>query len=288
VSAIWGLSPSGIDGSVAYNPIRELTIYAFGSWNDSSIHDNIQTGLLPVGVTCDNVAPNSIDGRRACAFTEGNRESGTPKYTYGLSGLGTVGPVDLGITAKRTGPRFIFDNGAAMFRGDIGITTATPGRVVEEQVFGKTAPAYWLVNLDARLNLDKLGITALGMKHTYFQLNVYNLFDKFYVGGFGGGLAQSLRPDLHATSTPACTPTVTVPTGVRRHSSRSARRGRSAELEHRILISCAIEQRRAPRERRRSLSGRTHRKLTSWRISRNLAGLGAFVRRAISLLSHTE
>jgi iron complex outermembrane receptor protein len=169
----------GIDGSVAYNPIRELTIYAFGSWNDSSIHDNIQTGLLPVGVTCDNVAPNSIDGRRACAFTEGNRESGTPKYTYGLSGLGTVGPVDLGITAKRTGPRFIFDNGAAMFRGDIGITTATPGRVVEEQVFGKTAPAYWLVNLDARLNLDKLGITALGMKHTYFQLNVYNLFDKF-------------------------------------------------------------------------------------------------------------
>jgi iron complex outermembrane receptor protein len=31
------------------------------------------------------------------------------------------------------------------------------------------------------------------MKHTYFQLNVYNLFDKFYVGGFGGGLSQSIN-----------------------------------------------------------------------------------------------
>ena len=28
-------------------------------------------------------------------------------------------------------------------------------------------------------------------KHTFFQLNVYNLFDKFYVGGFGGSLNQA-------------------------------------------------------------------------------------------------
>ena len=27
---------------------------------------------------------------------------------------------------------------------------------------------------------------------TYFQLNVYNLFNKFYVGGFGGGLNQTV------------------------------------------------------------------------------------------------
>jgi len=210
----------GIDGSVAYNPIRELTVYAFGSWNDSKIQDNIQTGLLPVGVTCDNVDPNSVNGLRNCAFTKGNRESGVSKYTYGVSALGTLGPVDLGITAKRTGPRFIFDNGAAMFRGDIGITAANahpPGQTLipQEKVFGSTAPAYWLVNLDARLNLDKLGITALGMKHTYFQLNVYNLFDKFYVGGFGGGLAQlvSTRTCNNASlPAPGCTPTVTVPT----------------------------------------------------------------------------
>jgi len=188
----------GIDGSVAYNPIRELTVYAFGSWNDSKIHDNIQTGLLPVGVTCDNidlsVPVNVRTATVSCAFTKGNRESGVSKYTYGVSALGSLGPVDLGITAKRTGPRYIFDNNQALFRGDIDLTTPLPGGAGgPEQIFGKTAPAYWLVNLDARLNLNKLGITGLGLKDTYFQLNVYNLFDKFYVGGFGGGLSQSIN-----------------------------------------------------------------------------------------------
>lgn len=200
----------GIDGSVAYEPMKALTLYAFGSWNKSKIKDNIQTGALPVGVTCDTVDPASVNGLRNCAFTAGNRESGSPKYTYGLSAVGTVGPLDLGITAKRTGSRTIFDNGQVMHRGDIGITTTTPGRVVQEQIFGATAPAYWLVNLDSRLNL---GFISPMLTKTYLQANVYNLLDKFYVGGFGGGLAQSTSTrTCNATSTPACVPTVTVPT----------------------------------------------------------------------------
>jgi iron complex outermembrane receptor protein len=32
----------------------------------------------------------------------------------------------------------------------------------------------------------------MGLEKTYFQLNVYNLFDQFYVGGFGGGLNQAI------------------------------------------------------------------------------------------------
>jgi iron complex outermembrane receptor protein len=43
-----------------------------------------------------------------------------------------------------------------------------------------------LVNLDASIELG-----FVGLSETRFQLNVYNLFDQFYVGGFGGGLAQS-------------------------------------------------------------------------------------------------
>lgn len=200
----------GIDGSVAYEPMRELTLLVFGSWNKSKIKENIQIGALPVGVTCDTVVPTSVDGRRNCAFTAGRPESGSPKYTYGLSAVGKLGPLDLGATAKRTGPRFIFDNGAAMFRGDIGITTPTTGRVVEEQIFGTKAPAYWLVNLDARYNLSHL---SAGLSKTYIQANVYNLFDKFFVGGFGGGLAQSTSTRTCNTgSTPACAVTTTVPT----------------------------------------------------------------------------
>jgi iron complex outermembrane receptor protein len=183
----------GIDGSVAYNPFSYLTVYAFGSWNDSKIKDNIQVASLASlgpNVTCDNIdlsiPANVAQAARSCAFTAGNRESGSPKYTYGFSVLGSLGPFDLGVTAKRTGPRFIFDNGQAMFRGDVDLT----GVGGSEQIFGKTAPAYWLVNLDARYNLAHL---SPQLDKTYFQLNVYNLFDKFYVGGFSGGLSQSIN-----------------------------------------------------------------------------------------------
>jgi iron complex outermembrane recepter protein len=194
----------GIDGSVSYQPVRDLTLYVFGSWNRSKIQDNIQTGLLGAGVTCDTVDPLSTAGIQNCAFTKGNRESGAPEYTYGGSATGDIGPVKLGVEAKRTGPRFVFDNNMPVFRGDIGITTPTAGRIVQEQIFSAKAPAYWLVNLDARLKLDWVSPAAV-FKNSYFQFNLYNAFDKFFVGGFGGGLAQSTSTrTCNATSTPRC------------------------------------------------------------------------------------
>jgi iron complex outermembrane receptor protein len=200
----------GIDGSIAYEPVKQLTLYAFGSWNKSRIEDNIQTGRLPTGVTCDNVDPTSTLGLQNCAFTAGNRESGSPEYSYGLSAVGDTGPVQLGIEAKRTGPRFVFDNNLPVFRGDIGITTPTAGRVVQEQVYSAKVPAYWLVNLSARAKLDWL---SPALKKTYLQFNLYNAFDKFYVGGFGGGLSESTSTrTCNATSTPSCATTTTVPT----------------------------------------------------------------------------
>lgn len=190
----------GIDGSVSYEPIPEVTVYAFGSWNDSEIKDDIQVGVLPLidpagpvtgpRKTCDDPTLTVGDQARGCAYTEGNRESGAPKYTFGFSGVGHLGPVDLGLTAKRTGPRFIFDNAQPVFRGDVDLLAPAPGGAGgSEQVFDNKAPAYWLVNLDARFNM---GILSPSLEKSYFQLNVYNLFDKFYVGGFGGGLSQSI------------------------------------------------------------------------------------------------
>ncbi len=196
----------GIDGSIAYEPVRQLTLYAFGSWNKSKIQDNIQVAQLPLvdplnptgpRKTCDDATLTFAELARGCALTKGNRESGSPKYTYGVSAVGDLGPITLGIEAKRTGPRFIFDNNQAMFRGDVdcpgtvaGGCPATTPLATPQVVFGKTAPAYWLVNLDARVKLDAF---SPSLKDTYLQLNVYNLFDKFYVGGFTGGLSQSIN-----------------------------------------------------------------------------------------------
>ena len=181
----------GVDGSVAYEPIKQLTLYAFGSWNKSRIEQNIQIGSFGSGVNqvkdCDNLPAGALlaDIIRSCAFTKGNRESGAPKYLYGFSAVGDLGPVQLGVEAKRTGPRFIFDNNQPVFRGTVG---ATSGATPQEQVFAATAPAYWLVNLDARVGLNWV---SAPLAKSYLQFNLYNAFDKFYVGGFGGGLSQS-------------------------------------------------------------------------------------------------
>ena len=176
----------GIDGSVAYSPFRQLTLYAWGSWKDVEIKDNLQISDN-FGITdCDDVAnPDSADAIRSCAFTAGKQEAGSPKYTYGLSALSSLGDFDFGITAKRTGPRYIYDTNFKVYEP---FTNPGPGQE-NNVVFGSTAPAYWLVNLDARYNLRKLA----GLEKSYFAINVYNLFDELYVGGFGGGLNQGIR-----------------------------------------------------------------------------------------------
>jgi iron complex outermembrane receptor protein len=86
----------------------------------------------------------------------------------------------VGITAKRTGPRYVFDTNLPVFTGTVG-----GANVVE--IFPAKAPAYTLINLDLRYKLKMLK----GLENSYFQLNVYNLLDKVYVGGFTGGLNQS-------------------------------------------------------------------------------------------------
>ncbi|HEU4696289.1 MAG TPA: TonB-dependent receptor [Sphingomicrobium sp.] len=167
----------GIDGSLAYSPFKALTVYAFGSWQKSKIADNIQIGALPAGIaSCDDPAAPIT----ACAFTAGKYESGVPKYMYGVSADTRFGPFEFGVEAKRTGPRFVYDVNAPTYTGPIADPTAI--------IYPAKTPAYWLVNLDVRYKLERLNPA---LKNTYFQLNVFNLFDQYYVGGFNGGLNQA-------------------------------------------------------------------------------------------------
>lgn len=171
----------GLDGYVSYRPIKQLNLYLFGSVLKSEIKDdlllfNCSTAQVAAGYPGCTAAGVSI-----FAPTAGKRESGSPKYTFGGTVRGTFGPVELGITGKRTGPRYIFDTNEPVLSGNI----LNPAGIT--QIFPAAAPAYWLVHLDARLSL-----ADMGLEKTYLQFNVYNLFDEFYVGGFGGGLNQSV------------------------------------------------------------------------------------------------
>lgn len=170
----------GFDGSVAVQPIPELAFYFFGSYIKTKIKDDVV-----VGECTAVVAGCSAIGAPILAPTAGKEESGAPRWSYGATVRGTLGPVDFGFSGKRTGTRFIYDTNLPVFAGPAG-TLAAPNRTY--QVFPSKAAAYWLVNVDARVNLEFLGLND----KTFLQLNVYNLMDNFYQGGFGGGVSQAV------------------------------------------------------------------------------------------------
>jgi len=172
----------GLDGYVSVEVVPDmLNLYVFGSILKSKIQDDIVIG-------------RNSDGTPVYDHTAGKFESGAPKSTFGVSARGNYGPLSLGITAKRTGPRYIFDDNQATYTGTFVPTGSktnlggTPAAgVITGTIFPTEAPAYWLVNLDAKLKLTAIGLND----KSFLQLNVYNLFNQFYVGGFSSGLTQS-------------------------------------------------------------------------------------------------
>ncbi len=151
----------GFDGTIAYRPINELSVYAFGSYLDSEIQDDV-------------VAGRTAAGAAIYAPTKGKRESNAPVYTFGGGAQATLGFADFGFNVKRTGPRYVYDTNEP-------VRQIVSGNVV--QVFGAKVPAYTLVDFNARVPLGWAGLND----KTYFQLNVLNAFDKLWVSSLNSG-----------------------------------------------------------------------------------------------------
>lgn len=139
-----GVKKYGVDANISVRPMPGLLVYAFGSYIDSEIGADVQTGPT------------------AFAATKGNRERGAPAYLWGGRVQGSLGPVDLGAQIKRTGSRYLNDINTFKVAG------------------------YTVVDLDLRYNL-----AHLGLEKSFVQFNVSNLFDKFYIGSFSGGLTTA-------------------------------------------------------------------------------------------------
>ena len=180
----------GIDASVAYQVIPELQLYAYGSYLKSNIQDNIQIGGNE-SVDCSTATTTNA----TCAVTAGRREAGAPIYTFGGRIQGQLGPVELGIQAKRTGPRYV---------NDVNLPIVLAGAT--NPVYGAKAPAYTLVDADVRIPLSIIGAND----RTWLQLNVTNLFDVTYVGGFGGNLLNNTAPFVQIGSPRAFSGTLVV------------------------------------------------------------------------------
>jgi iron complex outermembrane receptor protein len=171
----------GVDGSIAYQVIPQLSLYAFGSYLHSKILDDVQLGTCGATGFQTTVGPNPLctPGSAIFANTAGKRESGAPVYTFGGRAEGNFGPLELGIQAKRTGSRYINDQNTAVYQ------SYTPAAIrgvaqapVFYEVYGKKTAPYTVVDLDARLSLKAFGLND----RTWIQFNVTNLFDKFYTG----------------------------------------------------------------------------------------------------------
>ncbi|WP_341713901.1 TonB-dependent receptor domain-containing protein [Erythrobacter sp.] len=101
------------------------------------------------------------------------RPSSSPTHSFGGRVQYNAGPFEFGLQAKRTGKRYINDENLPLS----GYGSAT-------------VSGYTLVDLDARWNL---GETPWG-NQAAIQLNITNLFDELYVGGFGGSLNAGSSP----------------------------------------------------------------------------------------------
>ncbi len=173
----------GIDGSVAFSPVENVTVYAFGSYLKSKIKDNIDAGF-----NCNQVQVNNkfygctTVGNVAYLQTAGKRESGSPVYTFGGRVEGSVGPLSIGVQAKRTGPRYVNDQNLPFLVATNYNSGAGNASTAVAEYFPAKSPAYTIVDLDAKLSLEFLGMG----KQAYLLFNVQNLFDKTYVGAFSG------------------------------------------------------------------------------------------------------
>lgn len=99
-------------------------------------------------------------GAAGLLLTAGKRVTETPKWTAGYRAQVEFGPVEAGLQVKYVSDRFATD------LNDI------------------KSGSYTTADFDARLSLEQWGL-----KKTWFQLNVYNLFDRFYFGNIGTQIA---------------------------------------------------------------------------------------------------
>lgn len=139
----------GVDASIAVKPVDALTLYAFGSYIDTEIKEDMVISATTVLNTAGKFMPE------------------TPKWQFGGRAQVNLGPVEVGAQVKYVGDRFATEMNDVKTKG------------------------YTLVDLDARLSLAQFGL-----KQTWFQLNVQNLFDTFYFGNISTQSQASNNPNF--------------------------------------------------------------------------------------------
>ena len=174
----------GLDASISYSPIKQLTAYVYGSYIKSEIQEDAVTSSCSAtsDIALADLCYSVTTGTGANAVTThylrtaGKRERAAPKYLFGGRLQANLGDLTLGIQGKRTSSRFMND-----INGEVQqVEVAGVKKIIAP---GAKFKAYTVVDLDLRYSL-----ASAGLEKAAIQLNVSNLFDAFYVGSFSGGL----------------------------------------------------------------------------------------------------
>ncbi|MBD8677590.1 TonB-dependent receptor [Sphingomonas sp. CFBP 13720] len=166
----------GVDASVSYNPIPEVTAYIFGSYLNSEIKDDLLGGNCSTALVSQQAYGCTATTQQYFFPTAGKQESGVSEYMFGGRIQGTLGPVEVGAQYKRTGPRYINDSNLPLVARTVAGSTVTT-----TELYPARTDAYDIVDLDARFSMAQFGL-----RNTHFQLNVSNLLDSFFIGYVSG------------------------------------------------------------------------------------------------------
>jgi iron complex outermembrane receptor protein len=164
----------GFDGQVSVRPVRELSLYAYGSYINSEIKEDIPgtvtapNPICPTGTAPGTLCPNPI-------LTGGAQFVETPKWSFGGRAQGNFGPLTVGAQFKWVDKRFTTDDNGRSYAARV-VTPANTVPILDER--GRT-PAYTTVDLDASLDFGELGFK---LDRTRLKVSVINVFDKYYFG----------------------------------------------------------------------------------------------------------
>lgn len=171
----------GLDATLAFKADKHFSIYTFASWNKSRIVADILAGKGASTYANDGTLLTRSDGTYTYYTTAGKQESGVPLYTLGARLDADFDPFDLTLSMKNTGKRYINAANLPVYSSGVKVAEAAVG-------------GYTTFDLTARY---KLAVGPLKASQSYFQLNVQNLFNKFYVGGFGGQVGATSLPGTY-------------------------------------------------------------------------------------------
>ena len=163
----------GFDGQVTYRPMRDLSVYAYLSYTNSRIKNDI-VGLATATAAANSPCPAGTPVGTRCQVvvvnTAGAQFAETPKWTWGGRLQKDFGPLSLSAQYKFVGRRFSTDDNGRTPNANFN----NPGTLPIDRR-GRTSD-YNIFDVDALIRLDDY----LPVKRTSLRVAVTNLLDEYY------------------------------------------------------------------------------------------------------------